>query len=897
MPSTDWLDTDELLFLPVVAHHLDDRFIRRDWLLSEVKQLLENPQYRFILIEGVPGAGKTSFLAWLTRELVLAPRYFIRRDSIVPHAQSDAHSLLLRTGHQLAVLRPSLMTSNLGLQTNQEISTIGSGGQVIGMEIGRLHLSPFHDTALQVHQHVSTVDGTLIGIRINTLTADHRAPANLPNLMEQALIDPARRLEMEGKSTEIILLLDALDEIDTATGWTSGQNSIIDWLTDCADLPSNVRVVATTRPSVDLLDRFFIRKRNQIKLFEINNHADRVNDDIMEYTKRIFATLPPQLQARDDLVRSVTRQADGVFLYAALWGESLRAAIEIGDDTTTDALLNSQNLPSGLEHLYRYLIGVARHRVTLRYPSGWQAEWQSYHHILLSVLAVAYVPLTRIQLILFSALFAAEQVRVMDAVADIGQFLKSDRQGIRLCHASFAEFLTSTPGYYWYVNPSANHLAIGRQLIAQYGSDWSECTDQYALTYTARHVITALEAGGDEAPVIADLIVGLLGGDEYGLAKAINPTVGFGSLVADHIAAWHAIAVISPQRRAEMVAGLASVVARLAERTDVDPIDLIQSTLAYRIDGKDLYSAVLALLNSEDFLLQRVTDTERQAVLALGLAHSEAGRLRRLGGGENLERARSLLNRIVETARPYWDKIEPHQRDFAKRLSGVFYDVAYLEYLHGNPDAAVEWFGRSIQMARQAGNRVGEYMTEAMLHYLEFITGRMSAHDYGIYINEALEYFGSPNNPSPHAERWVMSLHVWLLDVACATGNEQLIRQELTLLEENDWLRGHTRPDSHRPDDMLTTYRARAFLATGHYAESTTMYEECLGGDLTGSLNPREELARDLYDYARALIGSGRVSEARQVLELATSCPDYMADWIWKPRIHELLDRLGTDPV
>jgi len=56
----------------------------------------------------------------------------------------------------------------------------------------------------------------------------------------------------------------------------------------------------------------------------------------------------------------------------------------------------------------------------------------------------------------------------------------------------------------------------------------------------------------------------------------------------------------------------------------------------------------------------------------------------------------------------------------------------------------------------------------------------------------------------------------------------------------------------------------------------------------------REESARDLYHYGRALAGSGDVAAARQVWGLGLRCPDDAANWPWKPRIGDEL-RAATE--
>src|SRR5512147_2391633 len=99
----------ELFYEPLLQRYLDaPGTIARDWLHEEVEKRLALADCRFVLLTGEPGAGKTGFMAALARTRPEALRYFIRLDSTTPLSGGDATSLLLRTGHQLAHLRPEI---------------------------------------------------------------------------------------------------------------------------------------------------------------------------------------------------------------------------------------------------------------------------------------------------------------------------------------------------------------------------------------------------------------------------------------------------------------------------------------------------------------------------------------------------------------------------------------------------------------------------------------------------------------------------------------------------------------------------------------------------------------------------------------------------------------------
>ncbi|WP_367318372.1 hypothetical protein [Streptomyces sp. HUAS ZL42] len=842
---------DELLFEDLLDEHLTGDLVQRDWLLAQVKDLVDAPRIRFIVLEGVAGTGKTTFLASLAREPGINPRYFIRRDSIAPLSSGDGRAFLVRVGHQIAVLRPELMDLDLAVSATMEVE---QADDLIGVDIGRLVVSSFRRTAFEIRQSAARA-GQVIAVRIGELI-DDLSRTSLADLTRQALIEPAARLAAADRSASIVLLIDGLDEIGAATGWSGGEDSIVDWLTDCAELPENLRVVVTTRPLP--LKQFYLRQQNRYARISLDGHRRQIEDEIAEYAASVLARAG--ITARPGLEREVARKADNVFLYAALWAK------------TVPDLLDPQSLPDGLDDLYEYLVGQARRASGRRVP-GKRAEdsrWKAYYQPLLATLAIAFTPLPPQSLARYLGFPANSQGFLAAVLEDLGPILRVDHDRVRFCHGSLADFLTTPSRHeYWSVQPSANHLQLARSLLGLYGHDWASCEDVYALTYTARHLVAALEEGVPEA---LDPLVGLLGGLPFGQAKARHAEVGFGSLVTDYIAAW----TLAPDLRDELARGLARVVITLEAH------DQLRDTLGYRTDGKDLHERVVTLLGDEELLREHAAPNRQQA-LALVAAHSESARIRRLGGAANLQRAGEILRRLV-SADGFGGK-EPGN------LSAIYYDFAYLEFLLGNPEAARSWFHRSIEVDERRGNTKGRYITTSALRRLEYHLGELSHGAYRAFLDEAEAYF-SGLGPDAQGERWIMTLTFHRLELAVATDDLALAETQLAALEDNTWLRDYTRTDNRAKNDLITIARARTELARRNWTQAISLFEQRLGEDLDGDPDHREEMARDLYEYARALVGADRPHDARRVLALASDLPDGTGSWLWKPRIHALQDTL-----
>ncbi|MFD0684595.1 hypothetical protein [Actinomadura fibrosa] len=242
---------EDVLFEEVISAALDERYIERQWLADLVERHLADPGCRFVLLLGGPGTGKTSFVSWMTRRHEVSPRYFVRRDSVGSFAGGDARSVLLRIGHQLAVLVPHVMGRDVTATVAQQVGKVTSDGSLVGIRVGLLQTSPFRRTALRVTQQASSVQGTVIGLQIDHLITDPRL-GDLGNLQYLALLDPAVELAHRTPGALIVLFVDALDELRHQVGFFGRGESVLDWLAQVPQLPDNIRIILTSRPDESL---------------------------------------------------------------------------------------------------------------------------------------------------------------------------------------------------------------------------------------------------------------------------------------------------------------------------------------------------------------------------------------------------------------------------------------------------------------------------------------------------------------------------------------------------------------------------------------------------------------------------------------------------------------------
>src|SRR5262249_31797436 len=140
-------------------------------------------------------------------------RYFIRRDQRSALADVSDKSLLLRIGYQLAARRADLFAPDqLRLSVVQRIAEVGKQAEAVGAEVKKLTASPFYKKVLMIEQQVRANEGRMVGLRVEELVVQARLLKS-EDLLNMALIDPARAMQRRDRARRIVILVDALDEI------------------------------------------------------------------------------------------------------------------------------------------------------------------------------------------------------------------------------------------------------------------------------------------------------------------------------------------------------------------------------------------------------------------------------------------------------------------------------------------------------------------------------------------------------------------------------------------------------------------------------------------------------------------------------------------------------------
>ncbi len=130
-----------------------------------------------------------------------------------------------------------------------------------------------------------------------------------PTLFESLILKPLKDLHIVGP---ILVVIDALDE----SGDTTGRNGLHSFLAEnLSKLPSNFRVVITSRPEDRIEAAFDGAPSTRIKYMNDSQLAVRTDDDILTFLQNL---LPSDEFERHGI--ALTRKAEGLFQWAAVAG-------------------------------------------------------------------------------------------------------------------------------------------------------------------------------------------------------------------------------------------------------------------------------------------------------------------------------------------------------------------------------------------------------------------------------------------------------------------------------------------------------------------------------------------------------------------------------------------------
>ncbi len=335
----------------------------------------------------------------------------------------------------------------------------------------------------------------------------------------------------------------------------------------------------------------------------------------------------------------------------------------------------------------------------------------------------------------------------------------------------------------------------------------------------------------------------------------------------------------APAQAAELTDTVAAFVLRhAAERTGRLLPEHLQST--YLTGSLDrFYPALLARLCDEDWVGERVTGEAELPILAF--RYAQANLDRRTLDPRRLAAAREMLGGSLRRI--------PAQAGeaYARERARIHYDLGYIGYLGGRYDDALSHFATSAAAAADGGDEVGTWIAHALTAQFLFEARRVPAWLAQAGLRRVAEKLAAMPADSPHAARWIRSVHEAGFNVAFRARRAD---------DAGDWydaLQDDARIRRSMGVAASTVTQGRWLMLRGQWDTAAGLLDPILPGALS---RWTEGIAREVLDLGVARWHAGDRAAARAAWERAAAAPDWTANHAWRDVARRLLRDQPADP-
>ncbi|KAL5483113.1 hypothetical protein ACEPAI_8342 [Sanghuangporus weigelae] len=291
-----------------------------------------------------------------------------------------------------------------------------------------------------VRPHVAEINSNIIGSQLKTQ-------------FEKLLLKPLEAMA-KGTKDSVVIILDALDECGTS----KQREDLVRLLTvDFKKLPSNVRILVTSRPENDIMRH--LSSKGHIHHMELEHTTQGSRRDVDLYIREVMMSTveqePPEGWEWDGVCKVLSEAADGLFIWAftavKMVAESYNPRRELGR-----LLGDIKSVGGGIDNLYS----------TLLEQSGitwYESEAGDEFTKILGVVLFAKEALSGGDIEAFLGLEKNTADTVLGRLRSVLSY--ETGKPVRPHHASFADYLTSdrSSGKTWNIDETCQKAYIAER--------------------------------------------------------------------------------------------------------------------------------------------------------------------------------------------------------------------------------------------------------------------------------------------------------------------------------------------------------------------------------------------------------------------------------------------------
>ncbi|TDL14776.1 hypothetical protein BD410DRAFT_167284 [Rickenella mellea] len=286
------------------------------------------------------------------------------------------------------------------------------------------------------------------------------ASASILQLKNDFIVKPLDKISHLQMKTPFVVVVDALDECGSDTS----RNQVLDCLYQASQSCRMLRVIVTSRPYTDISNWFTTSQIANCVTWPLISNDEMTHEDILTFTRKCFAGLVAHtvyVKNVNQTIEKLAQSACGLFIWVQTAYEFVSGHYDV--EGTLKVLLSGESPAEAMDQLYKLY-----ETILIECVKKGESNVKVFQQIL-ELIVSAKAPLSINSLVAFLPtdinLYTIE--RVIETMQSVLYVDKNNKNVIRVCHPSFADYLTnkSKCALDFYINEKDRNAEIAEKCL------------------------------------------------------------------------------------------------------------------------------------------------------------------------------------------------------------------------------------------------------------------------------------------------------------------------------------------------------------------------------------------------------------------------------------------------